>query len=191
MLKKARPQPNPPSPPKYVVGKFISKEVEALFLSIQGRMFIFERGFDLSASDCKEVLDLKVDISLRAISDYFGVPHYERDELFDMELEKFHYLCMDAILAYLTNDCGESSEGIEGPQWSEDLSDSSIGGAGEKEKAMEEEKEKEEEDDEVMKDNALEPFHDDFKEAFMPTQACTIGFVIQDPSDRLNYHNLM
>ncbi|MBA0709591.1 hypothetical protein Golax_024618 [Gossypium laxum] len=75
MLKKARPQPNPPSPPKYVVGKFISKE--------------------------------KVDISLRAISDYSGVPYYERDELFDMELEKFNYLCMDAILAYLTNDCGE------------------------------------------------------------------------------------
>ncbi|MBA0796502.1 hypothetical protein Gohar_007265 [Gossypium harknessii] len=83
------------------------------------------------------------------------------------------------------------SEGIEGSQWPEDLSDSSIGGADEEEKAMEEEKEKEEEDDEVMKDNALEPFHDDFKEAFMPTHASAIGFIIQDPSDRLNYHNLV
>ncbi|MBA0737075.1 hypothetical protein Gogos_010554, partial [Gossypium gossypioides] len=267
----ARSQPKPPSPPEYVLGKVISKEVEALFLSIQGRMFIFEKGFDLSESHCKEFLDLvrfHLDISLRAISDYYGVPHYERDELFDMELEKFNYVCMDAILAYLTDYCGEFerrwrwippsnfislpvvssveskaykqdgnaydpknksmrkrveqrmdwqrkmckeirrtihmlgdmksfldrlavSEGIEGLQWPEDLNDSSMGGAGDEEKVMEEEKEKEEEDDEVMKDNALELFHDDFKEAFMPTHASTIGFIIQDPSYRLNYLNSM
>ncbi|KAK5812843.1 hypothetical protein PVK06_028286 [Gossypium arboreum] len=79
-----------------------------------------------------------------------------------------------------------ASEGIEGQQWPEDMSDSSMGGVSEEEKGIEEE-----EDDKVMKDNTLEPFHDDFKEAFMPTHASTIGFVIQDPSDRLNYHNSM
>ncbi|KAK5845893.1 hypothetical protein PVK06_002135 [Gossypium arboreum] len=139
--KQSRSQPEPPPSLEYVSVKFKSKEVEAFFLSIQGRTFILERGFDPSTSYHEEVRDLvryhrwmnfsttpnvisvilefhsslkfskkhkvfvwnkKVDISSHAISDYYGVPHYESDEFSTLDLEKFNNVNMDAILAYLS-----------------------------------------------------------------------------------------
>ncbi|KAH1122410.1 hypothetical protein J1N35_005570 [Gossypium stocksii] len=53
-----------------------------------------------------------VNISLHAIINYYGVPHYERDEFSDMDFDKFNNVDMDAILAYLTEGSSDLSKGI-------------------------------------------------------------------------------
>lgn len=48
-----------------------------------------------------------INISSKVITNYYGVLHYERDQLSNIDLHKFNNIDMDAMLAYLTKRRGE------------------------------------------------------------------------------------
>ncbi|MBA0738463.1 hypothetical protein Gogos_011812 [Gossypium gossypioides] len=93
---------------------FTNKEVDNYFLSIQGKTFILEHGFDPAGSLCNDIWDLvryygglKIVISPSVISEYYGVPQYQEDDIEQMDLKFYKNVVMDAILAYLTDGRGE------------------------------------------------------------------------------------
>lgn len=49
----------------------------------------------------------KVNMSPKAISEYYGIPYYENDDLFAVNLDKFENVDMDIVLAFCNRGEGE------------------------------------------------------------------------------------